>query len=35
MEVFLTLNQTFFVVNGSEPNIGNIRMKNKRWENRC
>jgi len=30
--IFKTLNQTFFVVNGSEPNLGNICMKNKRWE---
>lgn len=30
MEMFLTLNQTFFVVDGSEPNLGNICMKNKR-----
>jgi hypothetical protein len=33
--IFKTLNQTFFAVNGSEPNLGNICMKNKRWENTC
>jgi hypothetical protein len=35
MEIFLTLNQTFFVADGSELNFGNICMKNKRWENTC
>jgi hypothetical protein len=35
MEILLTLNQNFFVVDGSEPNLGNIYMKNKRWENMC
>lgn len=35
MEILLTLNQAFFVVDGSEPNLGNICMKNKRWENTC
>jgi hypothetical protein len=34
MEIILTLNQTFFVVDGSEPNLGNIYMKNKRWKKR-